>query len=186
VPHAAPNGVLFFEGNERIFPAFLTKLIGDYKIQDNKFNLAGVSNGGSSAFLIASKYPQYFVSVVGFPGFLDAGSPQQVAALSKLCIHMYADELDSGGLLRSLALAAVYSQPRGHFRHRPAAHGRGDENPLSHATRYRVGKQKYGMWGRSTPWSVRLGSAERVHLRPIFGFPGEGRTDCNHTGKREL
>src|SRR5882762_1770821 len=28
VEPAAPNGVLFFEGSERIFPAFLTKLIG--------------------------------------------------------------------------------------------------------------------------------------------------------------
>jgi predicted peptidase len=93
---AAPNGVLFFEGSEKIFPAFLTKLLGDYKIVDNKFNVAGNSNGGLSAFLIASKYPQYFLSVTGFPGFLDEGTPQQIAALGKLCIHMFAGELDSG------------------------------------------------------------------------------------------
>ena len=88
--------MLFFEGGERIFPAFLTKLLSDYKIQDNKFNGAGISNGGLSVFLIVSKYPQYFLSVTGFPGFLDGGNPQQVAALGKLCIHMYAGELDSG------------------------------------------------------------------------------------------
>jgi len=35
---AAPNGMLFFSGGERVFPAFLTKLTGDYKILDNKFN----------------------------------------------------------------------------------------------------------------------------------------------------
>jgi predicted peptidase len=92
----APNGTLFFEGGEKIFPAFVTKILGDYKIQDGKFNAAGNSNGGLSAFLIVSKYPQYFVSVTGFPGFLDDATPQTMAALGKMCIHMFAGELDSG------------------------------------------------------------------------------------------
>jgi predicted peptidase len=96
VEPAAPNGDLFFEGGQRIFPEFITKILSDYKIQDNKFNVAGNSNGGLSAFLIASTYPQYVWSVTGFPGFLDGGSPQQIAALSKMCIHMFAGELDSG------------------------------------------------------------------------------------------
>jgi predicted peptidase len=96
VEPAAPNGVLFFEGSEKIFPAFLMKLLSDYKIVDGKFNVAGNSNGGLSAFLVASKYPDYFVSVTGFPGFLDAANAQQVRALGKLCIHMFAGALDSG------------------------------------------------------------------------------------------
>jgi len=96
VEPAAPDGKLFFEGGEKIFPAFITKILGDYKIQDNKFNIAGNSNGGLSAFLVASTYPQYFWSVTGFPGFLDSGSAQQIAALGKMCIHMFAGELDSG------------------------------------------------------------------------------------------
>jgi dienelactone hydrolase len=93
---AAPNGVLFFEGSEKIFPAFLTKLLADYRVVGGKFNVAGNSNGGLSAFLIASKYPQYFISVTGFPGFLDDANPQQLSALGKLCIHMFAGALDSG------------------------------------------------------------------------------------------
>jgi len=96
VEPAAPNGTLFFEGGERVFPAFLTKLTADYKIADNKFNAAGNSNGGLSAFLIASKYPQFFRSVTGFPGFLEAATPQETSALGKMCIHMFAGELDSG------------------------------------------------------------------------------------------
>lgn len=96
VEPAAPNGDLFFEGGERVFPAFLTKLLGDYKIADNKFHVAGNSNGGLSAFLVAAKYPQYFWSVTGFPGFLDDATPQQINALGKMCIHMFAGELDSG------------------------------------------------------------------------------------------
>ena len=93
---AAPNGDLFFEGGQRVFPAFLTKLTADYKILDNKFHAAGNSNGGLSAFMVASKYPQFFWSVTGFPGFLDDATPQQTAALAKMCIHMFAGELDSG------------------------------------------------------------------------------------------
>ena len=96
VEPAAPNGELFFEGGERVFPAFLTKLLGDYKILDNKFHVAGNSNGGLSAFLVAAKYPQFFWSVTGFPGFLEDATPQQTSALAKLCIHMFAGELDSG------------------------------------------------------------------------------------------
>ncbi len=96
VEPAAPNGVLFFEGSEKIFPAFLMKLLSDYKIAGGKFNVAGNSNGGLSAFLIASGYPDYFVSVTGFPGFLDGASAEQMRALGKLCIHMFAGALDSG------------------------------------------------------------------------------------------
>jgi predicted peptidase len=93
---SAPNGTLFFEGGERIFPAFITKMLADYKIAGNKFNAAGNSNGGLSAFLIASTYPQYFWSVTGFPGFLDEATPQRLAALKGLCIHMFVGGSDSG------------------------------------------------------------------------------------------
>jgi predicted peptidase len=93
---AAPNGTLFFEGGERIFPAFITKMLADYKITGNKFNAAGNSNGGLSAFLIASTYPQYFWSVTGFPGFLDEATPQRLAALKGLCVHMFVGGADSG------------------------------------------------------------------------------------------
>lgn len=96
VEPAAPNGVLFFEGSEKIFPAFITRILSDYRIADGKFNVAGNSNGGLSAFLIASRYPQFFVSVTGFPGFLDDANAQQINALGKLCVHMFAGALDSG------------------------------------------------------------------------------------------
>ena len=96
VEPAAPDGVLFFEGGDKIFPAFFTKLLGDYKVLNNKFHAAGISNGGLSAFQVAANYPQYFWSVTGFPGYLDSGTPQQMAALKPLCIHMFAGDRDSG------------------------------------------------------------------------------------------
>ena len=105
---AAPNGDLFFEEGDRVFPAFIVKLLADYKIQQNKFHIAGVSNGGLSAFHIASLYPQYFWSVTGLPGFLDDGSPERVQALSKLCIYMYAGEMDPGWLRSERTEAARF------------------------------------------------------------------------------
>jgi poly(3-hydroxybutyrate) depolymerase len=93
---AAPDGQLFFEGGERIFPEFLTKILADYKIIDNKFHIAGQSNGGISAFHVAASYPQYFWSVTGFPGYLPDATPARVGALAKMCINMHVGELDAG------------------------------------------------------------------------------------------
>src|SRR5947207_1315933 len=78
----------------KIFPEFIERLLGEYKIRDKKFHIAGMSNGGRSAFHIAAMYPQYFVSVTGFPGYLPDATPERVAALSKMCIFMHVGELD--------------------------------------------------------------------------------------------
>jgi poly(3-hydroxybutyrate) depolymerase len=93
---AAPDGQLFFEGGERIFPEFLAKILGDYKISEGKFHIAGQSNGGISAFHVAASYPRYFWSVTGFPGYLPDATPARVGALQKMCINMHVGELDSG------------------------------------------------------------------------------------------
>jgi poly(3-hydroxybutyrate) depolymerase len=93
---AAPDDVLFFEGGEKIFPEFITKILADYKIQDNKFHAAGMSNGGISAFHVAASHPQYFSSITGFPGYLPEATAARLKGISKMCIHMYVGELDSG------------------------------------------------------------------------------------------
>jgi poly(3-hydroxybutyrate) depolymerase len=106
---AAPNGQLFFqEGGAKIFPEFLTKLLGDFKIQYNKFHIAGVSNGGLSAFHIAALYPQYFWSVTGLPGYLPDANSARVHALAKMCINMYAGEMDTVWLEAEKAQAAQF------------------------------------------------------------------------------
>jgi predicted peptidase len=93
---AAPQGQLFFEEGAKVFPAFLDQLLHEYKIQSNKFHIAGMSNGGLSAFFIAASYPQYFLSVTGFPGYLPEETPAKINALAKMCIHMHVGELDTG------------------------------------------------------------------------------------------
>ena len=105
---AASGGALYFEGGERIFPEFLTKLLAEFKILDNKFHIAGVSNGGISAFHIAAMYPQYFWSVTGFPGYLPDATPARIHALSNLCINMHVGELDTDWLNGMQQQAAIF------------------------------------------------------------------------------
>ena len=94
---AAPNDQLFFEGGEAIFPEFLKQILADYKIQDNKFHIAGPSNGGIAAFHVASLNPQYFLSITAFPGYLWEPTAAHSQAISKMCINMFVGELDPMG-----------------------------------------------------------------------------------------
>jgi predicted esterase len=91
---AAPDDQLFFEDGSRIFPEFLRMILADYKIQDNKFHIAGPSNGGIAAFHVAAANPQYFLSVTAFPGYMWEPSPAKLQAISKMCVFMYVGEND--------------------------------------------------------------------------------------------
>jgi poly(3-hydroxybutyrate) depolymerase len=94
VAPAAPDGELFFQGGERIFPEFLKMILADYKIQDNKFHIAGPSNGGIAAFHVAAMNPSYFLSVTAFPGYMWEPSNAKLQAISKMCVFMYVGEND--------------------------------------------------------------------------------------------
>jgi poly(3-hydroxybutyrate) depolymerase len=94
VAPAAPDGQLFFEDGARIFPEFLKMILADYKIQGNKFHIAGPSNGGIASFHIAAANPQYFLSVTAFPGYMWEPSAAKLQAISKMCVFMYVGELD--------------------------------------------------------------------------------------------
>jgi dipeptidyl aminopeptidase/acylaminoacyl peptidase len=93
---AATAAGLFYEGGAVVFPAFLDKLLADYKIRGKKFHIAGISNGGLSAFHIAASYPKYFWSVTGFPGYLLNPTSERVSALRGMCLNMHVGELDRG------------------------------------------------------------------------------------------
>ena len=94
VAPAAPNGELFFDRGERIFPDFLKVILAEYKIQDGKFHIAGPSNGGIAAFHVAAANPQYFISVTAFPGYMWEPTSAKLDAISKMCVFMYVGETD--------------------------------------------------------------------------------------------
>lgn len=99
---------LFYEGGAVVFPAFLEKLLADYKIRGRKFHIAGISNGGLSSFHIAASYPQYFWSVTGFPGYLLNATEERVGALRDMCLNMHVGELDQSWLDTMQKQAAMF------------------------------------------------------------------------------
>ena len=123
VAPAAPDDRLFFEEGARIFPEFLKMILADYKIQDNKFHIAGPSNGGIAAFHVAAANPEYFLSVTAFPGYMWEPSPAKLRAISKMCVFMYVGENDEymwhaemkkeAELLRSKGTVASYTVEKG-------------------------------------------------------------------------
>jgi poly(3-hydroxybutyrate) depolymerase len=91
---AAPDDDLFFEDGDRIFPEFLKMMAADYKIKDNKFHIAGPSNGGIAAFHVAAANPDYFLSVTAFPGYMWEPTLPKLIAISKMCVFTYVGEFD--------------------------------------------------------------------------------------------
>jgi poly(3-hydroxybutyrate) depolymerase len=120
---AAPDGELFFEDGARIFPEFLKMMLAEYKVQDNKFHIAGPSNGGIAAFHVAAANPQYFSSVTAFPGYMWEPSNAKLLAISKMCVFMYVGENDEymwhpemkkeAEFLRSRGTVARYTVEKG-------------------------------------------------------------------------
>ena len=94
VAPASPNGELFFEGADRIFPAFLDQMLRDYHV--GKVHVAGHSNGGLSAFHIAARYPKYFATVTGYPGLLDGPDTALANTIKDKCVFMHVGDRDSG------------------------------------------------------------------------------------------
>ena len=123
VAPAAPNGKLFFMGGERIIPEFLKMILGDYKIRDGKFHIAGPSNGGIASLHVAAAHPEYFLSVTAFPGYMWEPSAAKLQAISKMCVFMYVGENDEyrwhdemkqeAEFLRSKGAVARYSVEKG-------------------------------------------------------------------------
>ena len=94
VSPASPDGRLFYEGAEEIIPAFLEQLRHDYRIE-NTLTIAGASNGGISAFQIATRYPQAFHAVIGYPGMLDRSAMPRAFLLRTMCTFLHVGDRDA-------------------------------------------------------------------------------------------
>src|SRR5215471_4769219 len=113
VAPAAPDGDLFFEDGDRIFPDFLKMITADYKVGDNKFHIAGVSNGGIAALHVAAENPQYFLSVTAFPGYMWQPSSARLERISKMCVFMYVGEHDPYRWHNEMKREAEYLRAKG-------------------------------------------------------------------------
>jgi polyhydroxybutyrate depolymerase len=117
VAPAAPDGQLFFEDGARIIPGFLNAILADYKIQNGKFHVAGVSNGGIAAFHVAALYPKYFISITAFPGYMWQPTPAKLEAISKMCVFMYVGENDQYMWHSEMKREAEFLQSKGTVAH---------------------------------------------------------------------
>ena len=71
-------------------------ILADYKIQDSKFHIAGLSTGESRHFTWPRRILSTFLSVTAFPGYMWERRALQIKlqAISKMCVFMYVGEND--------------------------------------------------------------------------------------------
>jgi pimeloyl-ACP methyl ester carboxylesterase len=91
----APGGRLFFRGAEQLLPEFLETIKEQLPVEGDRFHLAGISNGGISAFRIAIQQPELFHSMVVLPGFPADQDFSKLDRLLGMPVTMYVGELDS-------------------------------------------------------------------------------------------
>jgi len=95
---AAPDGTLFFQGSEKYIPEILDQLAW-IQPEDDLYHLAGVSNGGKSAFRIAALNPDVFTSLLVFPGFPESDADEAaLTELADLRFSMFVGSEDTGWL----------------------------------------------------------------------------------------
>lgn len=106
-----PNGEMFFEGADRIFPGFLDMIVRDYQVPMGRLHVAGHSNGGLSAFHVAAAHPAYFATLTGYPGLLDGvDTARRLQGLQRFCIFMHVGSQDPEWMTAMLRQAGELKQ----------------------------------------------------------------------------
>ena len=91
----APEGELFFRGSERYLPRIMEHIEYQVKLEGGKFYLFGVSNGGISAFRVATLNPERFHSITVLPGWPKPADDKRLDKLLNLPINFLVGEMDS-------------------------------------------------------------------------------------------
>ncbi len=92
----APTGEVFRGDNLSLLHNLLTHIENTYAVEGGKVHLAGVSNGGRSAFELALRSPDRFASLSALPGMPDESSFEQLERLAGLPVAMYVGGDDEG------------------------------------------------------------------------------------------
>ena len=100
---------LYYDGKAAaLVPALLDALAARYPPEGDRFFLAGVSNGGLSAFRAALDHPERFRSLVVFPGYPpEASDKAKLAVLKDVPVAMFVGGDDSGWRQESEATKAA-------------------------------------------------------------------------------
>ena len=96
-PAAPSSGLFYTDKSAGLVPELLDAIAKDYPPDDGRFDLAGVSNGGLSAFKAALSYPERFRSLVVFPGYSeDGGDDPNLSKLKDIGVSMFVGGEDTG------------------------------------------------------------------------------------------
>lgn len=92
---AAPPGKVFYEKGVDLIPEFLRRQLAAYRIEGEKFHVAGHSNGGVSAFSAAVRYPELFHSVTVLAGFpVEPADFDRLEGLRDLRVTLFVGDRD--------------------------------------------------------------------------------------------
>jgi pimeloyl-ACP methyl ester carboxylesterase len=90
----APDGNLFFRGSERYLPQIMDHIEDQVNLAGGKFYLFGVSNGGISAFRVATLNPERFHSLTVLPGWPKPADEKRLDTLINMPVNFLVGELD--------------------------------------------------------------------------------------------
>lgn len=108
VAPVAPKGQFFNRGAEKLIPEFLEKVRERYKPAGGKFHLAGISNGGTSAFRVAGLFTDQFHSLMAMPGCpITDDDKKNLSKLKSFPIALYVGGEDSSWIPRVKEAAAA-------------------------------------------------------------------------------
>ena len=111
----APNGLLFFKGSESLIPEFLAQVTAEHVPEGGKVHLAGISNGGISAFRVALNNPDLFHSIMVLPGFPPTDCDmEQLPKLKAMPVTMFVGEHDTDWVDKMAATESELMEAGGH------------------------------------------------------------------------
>jgi predicted peptidase len=82
----------FFLGSETLIPPLLDALAEEFTFEGGKAHLAGVSNGGTGAFRVATLYPERFHSLMVLPGTARDEDLARIDTLAGMPVRLYVGE----------------------------------------------------------------------------------------------
>ncbi len=110
-PAAPSTGLYFSDASARLVPELLDTIAAKFPPEGGRFDLAGVSNGGLSAFRAALSFPDRFRSLVVFPGYSpDGGNDPKLSKLRDIGVSLFVGGDDSGWLDESRATQQTLEQ----------------------------------------------------------------------------